>query len=127
MGKLILCIVLVLTVIYIIPFILYSAASVLVGLEPPEGVSPGHFLMSILVSKIGTAITFVLIFYVARDALSGKWILYAGLWWLMYVIGEIGQTIGPNYSWQEAIIGTISETIYWPLSAFITNSVLINK
>lgn len=80
-----------------------------------------QFLVSILVSKVGTAIAFVLIFYFARDSLSGRWLLYAFIWWLMFVIGEVGQAIGPNYSWKEAIAGIISETIYFPLSTFAAN------
>jgi len=39
----------------------------------------------------------------------------------MFVIGEVGQAIGPNYTWKEAIAGIISETVYLPLSAYVTN------
>jgi len=66
----------------------------------------------------------VLIFYFARSSLSGQWLLYALIWWLMFVIGEIGQAIGPNYTWKEAIAGVISETVYLPLSAYVTNSLI---
>lgn len=121
MTPVILSIVFVLIVIYIVPFLIYALASVVAGLKPPEGASPARFLVSVLVSKIGTAIAFVLIFYFARSSLSGQWLLYAFLWWLMFVIGEIGQAIGPNYSWKEAIAGVISESIYLPLSAFLTD------
>ena len=76
------------------------------------------------VSKFGTAFTFVLIFWFARGELSGRWLLYAGLWWLMFIIGEIGQAIGPHYSWKEAVAGIISETVYWPLSALVTHRVI---
>ena len=121
MEKVILSIVLVLAIIYIVPFLVYGLASVVAGLKPPAGVSPRQFLISVLVSKIGTAIAFVLIFYFARGSLSGQWLLYALLWWLMFVIGEVGQAIGPNYSWKDAIAGVISETVYLPLSAWLTD------
>jgi hypothetical protein len=121
MAKVISNIVLVLAIIYIAPFLVYALASVIAGVKPPEGVSPAQFLISVLVSKIGTAIAFVLIFYFARSSLSGQWLLYAFVWWLMFVIGEIGQAIGPNYTWKEAIAGIISETVYLPLSAYLTN------
>ena len=121
MGKIILSILLTLAIIYIIPFVVYSVFSIVVGLKPPEGASPAQFLLSVFVSKIGTAIAFVWIFYIARNSLSGRWLLYAFIWWLSFSIGEIGQAIGPNYSWTEAIAGIISETIYFPLSAFVTN------
>ena len=111
----------VLAIIYIVPFLIYGLASVMAGLKSPEGASPARFLVSVLISKIGTAITFVLIFFFARNSLSGQWMLYAFLWWLMFVMGEIGQTIGPNYTWKEAVAGILSETIYLPLSAYITN------
>ena len=121
MAKVVLSIVLVLATIYIVPFLVYGLGSVVAGLKTPEGSSPAAFLISVLVTKIGTAIAFVLIFYIARSSLSGQWLLYAFVWWLMFVIGEIGQTIGPNYSWKEAVAGVISETIYLPLSACLTN------
>ncbi len=119
--KIILSILLVLAIIYIVPFIVYGLSLVLFGLKPPDGASPLMFLLSVFVSKIGTAIAFVLIFYFARNSLSGHWFLYAFIWWLMFAIGETGQAIGPNYSWKEAIVGVISETIYLPVSAYIVN------
>ena len=83
--------------------------------------APIMFLLSVFISKIGTSIAFVLIFYFARNSFSGHWFLYAFLWWLMFIIGEVGQAIGPNYSWKEAIAGVISETIYLPFSAYMVN------
>jgi len=121
MAKVILSTVLVLAIIYIVPFLVYGLASVVTDLKPPEGASPARFLISVLVSKVGTAIAFVLIFYFARSSLSGQWFLYAVIWWLMFIIGEIGQAIGPNYSWKAALAGIISETVYVPLSAYATN------
>jgi len=120
MTKILLSIVLVLAVIYVVPFIVYAIFSAVGGLRPPEG-SPRMFLLSVFVSKLGTAIAFVLIFYFARNSLSGHWFLYAFIWWLMFVIGELGQAIGPNYSWKEAVAGAISETTYFPISAYIVN------
>jgi hypothetical protein len=121
MTKVILNMVFVLAIIYIVPILVYGLASVAAGLKTPEGASPAQFLISVLVSKIGTAIAFVLIFYFARNSLSGQWLLYAFIWWLMFAIGEVGQAIGPNYTWKEAIAGVISETVYFPLSAYLTN------
>ena len=121
MGRIVLSILLTLAIIYIVPFLVYALFSVVADLKPPEGASPLRFLAGIFVSKVGTAIAFVLIFYFARNSLSGQWLLYAFIWWLSFSIGEIGQAIGPNYSWTEAIAGIISETIYFPLSAFVTN------
>lgn len=121
MGKIALSIMLVLAIIYIIPFLVYGIFSAVAGLKPPEGASPLKFLVSVFVSKVGTAIAFVLIFYMARGSLSGQWPLYAFIWWLMFVIGEVGQAIGPNYTWKEAIAGILSETVYFPLAGFVAN------
>ncbi len=120
-ARIIVCIILVLCIIYIVPFIVYSLFSILAGVRPPAGASPAQFLLSVLVSKVGTSVAFVLIFYLARQSLAGRWLGYAFLWWVMFVIGEVGQAIGPNYTWKEAIAGVISETIYVPLSAYATN------
>ena len=38
-----------------------------------------------------------------------------------------GQAIGPQYSWQGAVAGMISETVYWPLSAFAANWMIAAK
>lgn len=110
-----------LAIIYVVPFVVYTLFSITIGLQPPESASPLDFLVSVFVSKVGTAIAFVLLFYFARTTYGGSWLLYAFLWWLMFVIGEIGQAIGPSYSWTEAIAGIISETVYVPLSAYIVN------
>ncbi len=123
-GKILATILLVLAVIYIVPFVVYGAFSFLAGMKPPAGASPAQFLLSVLVSKVGTAVGFVVIFYLARTSLGSRWTIYAFVWWLMFVIGEIGQAIGPNYSRQMAIAGVISETIYFPLAAWIAQRFL---
>jgi len=124
MVKVILCILSVLVVIYAVPFLVYGLGSRVAGLKIPDGASPVPFLISVLVTKTGTAIAFVLIFYFARDSLGGEWVLYAFIWWLMFVIGELGQTILPGYSWKEAVAGIISETLYFPLAAWLTDRLL---
>jgi len=110
-----------LVIIYVVPFLVYSVFHAAGGLKVPEGVPAWRLLLSFFVSKVGTSIAFVLIFYFARGSLSGQWLLYAFIWWLMFVIGEVGQAIGPNYSWKEAIAGMIAETIYFPAAAFVTS------
>jgi hypothetical protein len=122
MVKLVLSILLVLIIIYVVPFLVYGIGSVMAGLKTPAGASPVRFLLSVLVTKIGTAIAFVLLFYFfARNSPGRPWLPYAFIWWLMFVIGEIGQMIGPNYTWKEAVAGMISETIYFPVSACVIN------
>lgn len=124
MRKLAFTIILVLIILYAVPFPVYGLFSFAFGLEPPEGVSPLLFIFSVLIMKLGTAIGFVLIFYIARRSLSGQWFLYAFLWWIMFVLVECGMALGPNYGWMEAIAGVISETIYFPLAALITERLI---
>jgi hypothetical protein len=113
-----LAVVLVFATIFTVPIVAYGALSRLTGLQTPGG-DPWMFLGSVAVSKLGTAIAFVGIWVIGRDTLGQQWALYLGLWWGMFVLGEVGQAIGPNYSWQEAFAGILSETIYLPLSSVI--------
>lgn len=69
MGRVALSIGLTFLIITLVPFIPYSVFSAAFGLEPPADVSPARFMASVLVTKVGTALAFVLIFHVARDAL----------------------------------------------------------
>ena len=115
-----LTILIVLSIIFVVPFLVYGLATVVAGVKPPEGISPAKFQLGVLLSKLGTAIAFVLIFYFARSTFSTQWPLYAFLWWLSFLTGEIGETICGKYTWKEAIAGVISETIYLPASAYLT-------
>ncbi|WP_149588398.1 hypothetical protein [Tabrizicola flagellatus] len=103
---------------FVVPILVYGAQSALTGLQPP-GDNPATFLFGVAVSKLGTALAFVGFWLLARNDLAGQLWTYVALWWLMFVLGEISQAIGPDYSWPEAIGGIISETIYLPLSGLI--------
>jgi hypothetical protein len=120
MGKTAQAFVLVLAIFFLVAFIVYGAFSALTGLRPPGDAPPLVFLGSVLVVKAGHAAAFVLLFHLGRDAFAERWLTYAFIWWLMFVIGEIGQAIGETYSSEDAIAGVISETIYFPLAAFVT-------
>jgi hypothetical protein len=104
--------------IFVVPVIVYGSFSAVTGLQPP-GDSPALFMASTAVVKLGTAIAFVAFFVLARDVMGERLWLYVGIWWLMFVIGELGQAVAPTYSWQEAIAGIISETIYFPVSGLV--------
>jgi hypothetical protein len=119
-GKLSMAILSVLAIFFVVAFLVYGTFSAVTGLATPGGASPLVFLTSVLVVKLGHAVAFVLLFHLARGSFSPNWLLYAFSWWLMFVIGELGQAIAPNYSWQEAIAGIISETLYFPAAAFVT-------
>jgi hypothetical protein len=114
----------VLGVIYIVPFLVYGLGTVVAGLKPPEDGSPARFLLSVLVQKIGVAVAFVVVFHLAHGSLEGRWLLYALAWMPLFVVGEIGLAIGPSYTWGNAIAGILSELIYVPLAAWITDLML---
>ena len=127
MTRYVLSVIATLLIIYIVPFVLYALATVVWDLEPPDDTAPWQFLVSILVSKIGTAIAFVVIYRFAKLGLGRRWSLYALIWWLSFAIGELGQAIGPGYTWKEAVIGVISEALYFPLAAIVTDRLIGTK
>jgi hypothetical protein len=108
---------------FIVPVIVYGIFSRVTGLQPP-GDNPSAFLGGVAVSKIGTAIAFVGIWLLGRETLGPQWGLYVLCWWVMFVLGEVGQAMGPDYSWQEAIAGVISETLYLPVSGVLVARLL---
>ena len=81
-------------------------------------------MLSVFVQKLGHAITFVSLFYVAREQYSRRWLAYATLWWIFSVFGEVGEAITPVYSWEEAMAGIIAEAIYFPIAAITTNRLI---
>lgn len=112
-------------IMFLVPILPYGALSALAGLEPPgNSESPAQFMLAVVVMKVGVALGFVLIFHAARASLRGRWLAYAGAWFLMYVIVEIGQAIGPGYSWLEAGGGIVAEAFYFPMSAWVVDRML---
>ncbi|MES2913902.1 MAG: hypothetical protein V4753_02180 [Pseudomonadota bacterium] len=103
---------------FVVPVLIYGALSFVTGLQPP-GENPSAFLTGVAVSKFGTALAFVGFWFLARDELAAQLWSYVALWWVMFVLGEIGQAIGPDYSWTEAFGGVVSESIYLPVSGLI--------
>ena len=126
MGRLVLAGILVLVVIYIVPILVYGALASIWGMAVPQG-SVALFLTGILVSKAGTAAAFVGLYALARPLLGRRWLPYAALWYAMFILGEIGQAMGPGYTWREAVAGGISETVYVPLSAWIAARLIVSR
>jgi hypothetical protein len=127
MSRLFLTFLAVLVIIYLVPIVVYGTFQSTIGAEMPKDVSPLAFLSRVLVEKIGTAIAFCAIFNLAREDFASKWLLYAAIWWVMFVFGEFGQLIGPSYSWREALAGIISEAVYFLASAYVAKLLLQAK
>jgi hypothetical protein len=123
MKKALLATILILVVIFIVPFIVYGIFATAWGLQTPQPDSPLNFLLSVFVSKIGTAICFTLLFRFASDYYHRRWFLYSLIWCFMFLFGEIGQTLTPGYTPTMALAGVISEAIYLPLSAYLLHRI----
>ena len=124
MGRVLAAFLIILVIQFTAGFPIYGSFSALGLVDLPDAESPGRFMLAVLVQKIGVALGFVLLFRLAADTLAGRWLLYAAIWWLMSVVVEIGQALGPGYSAAEAVAGIISEAIYFPLSALVASRLL---
>lgn len=109
-------------IIFIIPVVVYGIFSALFGLKEPK--KKLRFMLSVLVQKVGTSIGFVWLFYAARDTFGTDWPVYALIWFVMFALVEIGQSLLPTYSKKEAVAGIISEALYFPLAAFVISRLL---
>jgi hypothetical protein len=105
-------------IIFIAPIVAYGLFLKMGMAQMPSG-SLVAFLAGVLVSNIGTAIAFVLLFTLAPTELGQNWLLYALIWWIMYALSQIGQAIGPTYPISDAIVSIISEAMHFPLSAYL--------
>ena len=126
-SRIALAIVLTLVIFHAVAFAVYGTWSLVTGLEPPTPDSPGTFMLSVFVQKLGHSMTFVLMFYFARAAFGQRWLLYACLWWVLSVFGEFGEAIMPAYSFEDALAGVIAEAIYFPVAAFITMRLIVSR
>jgi hypothetical protein len=109
---------LVLVVIYVVPFVVYGGLSGVLGLRLPAVASPASFLLGVLVTKLGTAVAFVLIFALSAATWGPRWGLYALLWLVMFACSEAGELLSGRTTRVEAILGLASEIVYTPLAAF---------
>lgn len=105
-------------------FAVYGTLSAVIGLQPPSDGSAGRFFASVLLVKAGLAGGFVILYYLARETWSRRWLPYALVWWLSFAVIEVGQAIAPGYSWAEALGGILAEAIYFPLSALLCTRTL---
>ena len=104
-------------ILFAVPFVIYGSASGLFDLKPPAGPA-WRFLLSVAVTKVGTALAFVALFALCRNEWRGHWLLYAGIWFVMFAVSEVGNVVKSDYSFTYAMLGILSEAVYAPLSAF---------
>ncbi len=110
-------------VLFVVPFVIYGAASSVIDLKPPVGPA-WQFLVSVAVTKLGTAAAFVALFAAGLERWRRDWLRYAAIWFVMFAVSEIGDSIKPSYSFAEAALGILSEAVYAPLAAFATARLL---
>ncbi len=111
-----------LTIIFIIPIIIYGLFSTLFGLKEPE--KKLSFFTGILIQKIGTSFGFVIMFVLGKGYFESNWLIYSLVWVIMFAITEIGQTFIPNSSKKEAVAGIVSEAMYFPLAGLVMVNLL---
>lgn len=109
-------------IIFIVPVLIYGLFTAVFKLKEPE--KKLSFMVGVLIQKIGTALGFVALFYLGKDNFSDHWLLYSFVWFMMFALTEIGQTVMSDYSRKEAIAGIISELIYFPLAGIVLASLL---
>lgn len=114
----------VLAIIFVVPMVVYGLASRFVAMPSPEGPGARRFLLGVLVTKSGTAVAFVGLFWLSRDVWDGRWLVYAALWFVMFVLSEIGDAISGRSTPAEAAFGIVAEAVYAPLSAWVVSAML---
>ncbi|MHB1018374.1 MAG: hypothetical protein ACYC2X_10890 [Coriobacteriia bacterium] len=114
----------VLAIIFVVPFVVYGAASSLAGVQLPAESSPRRFLLGVLITKLGTAAAFVLILQLTGELWIGRLGLYALVWFGMFAASEIGDAVSGRSTWREAWLGVLSEAIYAPAAAYAAFRIL---
>jgi membrane associated rhomboid family serine protease len=120
-GKTLSTVLMVLAIMYLVPFLIYGVYAVVTGDTPPQDDNFAATLIGLILAAASIAVPFVLLFQIAHESLSGRWLVYAAIWLILTALADIGYAIGPSYSWQQAMLGIISAMIYLPLSALITD------
>lgn len=111
-----------LVIIFVVPVLIYGLFSAVLGLKEPD--KKLSFLLGVLIQKVGTAIGFVALFYLGKDYFIDNWVAYSAVWFVMFALTELGQTIMSDYSKKEAVAGILSELVYFPLAALMLQSLL---
>lgn len=114
----------VLAVIYVVPLLLYGISSRYISMPAPEDAGPVRFLSGILITKLGTAVAFVVLFWLARDVFAQNSLAYAAPWFVMFAASEAGDAISGRSSVAESVIGVVAEAIYVPLATLIVLAML---
>ncbi|HEX6879371.1 MAG TPA: hypothetical protein VF135_03330 [Terriglobales bacterium] len=109
-------------ILFAVPFVIYGTASSFLHLEAPAEAVP--FLWGVAVTKLGTALAFVGIFALSRNAWRSRWFTYGAIWFLMFAASEIGDIVQMATSPVEGLLGIFSEAIYAPVSALTTDRLL---
>jgi hypothetical protein len=119
-----LAVLVVLAILYLTPLVFYGVGSRFIEMPSPDRVGPQRFLLGILVTKLGTAIAFVVLFWLSRAVWAARWLLYSLVWFIMFAASELGDRISGRATAPEALLGVFSEAVYAPLSAWTVAALL---
>lgn len=120
----ILAIAAVLAIIYMVPFVVYVGADALHIVDIPPSASPQRFLLGVLITKLGTAVAFVLILQLAWSQSGYGWLTYAVIWFAMFATSEIGDAVSGRATWPESLLGIVAEALYAPAAALAAYAIL---
>lgn len=105
-------------IINIVPFVVYGIAARFANIQTPGQVSTQQFMLSVFLEKFGVATTFAVVFLMGDRVTAPNWLFYGMLWWYMAALAEVATAMRGGYGWKEAVIGIVSELIYFPLAAY---------
>lgn len=103
-----------------------AAHTALIAASEAHRPAPGPFgyLAGLALSRLGMALAFVGLWLMVRyDQVERIW-TFVFFWWVMLAFYEVGQAIGPDYSWLDAVSGLVAASISLPLSGLIVTRLL---
>lgn len=109
-------------IIFLVPIGVYGLFSKFYGLKEPD--KKKSFFAGIVIQKLGTTIGFVALAMLVGSTFNQNWLQYGFIWFIMFAITEIGQSIMSNYTKKEMAAGIISEAMYFPLAAWVVQVLL---
>jgi hypothetical protein len=114
--QIILSVVVTLVIIFLVPVIVYGLFSKYLGVQEPE--NKRSFFTGVFIQKLGTSMGFVLLYFLGSSQIDRSWLIYSLVWFLMFVLSEVGQVHLSRYSKREMLAGILSELIYFPLAGW---------
>lgn len=109
---------------FVIPLVVYGAASRWTKLDTPTRLPLRQFMATVALEKAGVAVTFVGVMGLAGEPVRNAWAGYAALWFVMFAVTEVTEALRHNQGVAEAAAGVASELLYFPLASLAAAAIL---